>query len=40
LNNGYLFDTTGRGCIITMPQRQLQCDYGSQGTSTHDTECN
>jgi hypothetical protein len=31
LQNGVLRDGQGRGCIITWPQRQLQCDGGNLG---------
>jgi hypothetical protein len=40
LKNGYLFDTSGRGCIITWPQRQLQCDDGSPGKFDRDRSTN
>jgi len=30
-NNGILTDANGKGCIITSPQFQFQCDYGNPG---------
>jgi hypothetical protein len=31
IHHGIMKDSEGRGCIITHPQRQLQCDYGNPG---------
>jgi hypothetical protein len=31
IHHGILKDSHGRGCIITEPQKQLQCDLGNPG---------
>jgi hypothetical protein len=30
-HNGIVTDANGKGCIITSPQSQFQCDYGNPG---------
>jgi hypothetical protein len=34
IHNGIMKDSQGRGCIITWPQRQVQCDNGNPGMLT------
>jgi hypothetical protein len=31
IHNGIMKDSKGRGCIITEPQKQVQCDWGNPG---------
>ena len=33
LSNGIITDSNGRGCILTPPTTQFQCDAGATGTS-------
>jgi hypothetical protein len=34
IHHGIMKDNKGRGCVETEPEKQVQCDYGSDGEST------
>ncbi|KAK5171877.1 uncharacterized protein LTR77_003514 [Saxophila tyrrhenica] len=40
INNGGLTDDQGRGCILTPPTTQLQCDAGAAPTLGFEISCN